>query len=340
LGQLYHEVADRLGPSDLSRAYRLRAARNEERLGNISAAAENYERLLEMDPSDSEALLALDALYRGSARWEDLIGVLRRRIDLSDSEEDTTVLYAELANVYEERLGRPEDAIQAYREVLTIDPTSDAALSALDGLYARGELWRELADNVETRLKLADTEEKQRTLMLRLADLFERRLDQVERAIDTYRDVLERDPYDQSALGALERLSQDSRHELGIAEVLEPLSQQQGDYETLVNVYEVQARHADDPSRKVELLHRIASLHEDVANNIERAFATYARALAIEPLDETTVEGLDRLARSGGRFVQLADVYEELAASQSDPELVAQLYGSAARVVQNDVHDV
>jgi tetratricopeptide (TPR) repeat protein len=340
LGQLYHEVADRLGPSELSRSYRLRAARNEERLGNIAGAAENYERLLELDPSDPEALAALDALYRNAGRWEDLIGVFRRRIDLSESEEESIGVYGQLASVYEEKLGRPEDAIQAYREVLAIDPTSDSALSALDGLYARGEAWRELADNLETRLKLADTEEKQRTLMLRLADLFERRLDQVERAIDTYRDVLERDPYDQNALGALERLSKDGRHELGIAEILEPLYQQQGDYEKLVNVYEVQARHADDSGRKVELLHRIASLHEDVANNVERAFATYARALAIEPLDETTVEGLDRLARSGGRFAQLADVYEELAASQRDTELVAHLYGAAARVVQNEVGDV
>ncbi len=339
LGQLYHEVADRLGPSDLSRSYRLRAARNEERLGNISAAAENFERLLEMDPSDAEALLALDALYRGSGRWDDLIGVFRRRIDLSESEEDTTVLYAELASVYEEKLGRPEDAIQAYREVLTIDPTSDAALIALDGLYARGELWRELADNVETRLKLADTEEKQRHLMLRLAELFEKRLDQIERAIETYREVLERDAYDQTALGALERLSTGA-HELTIAEILEPLYQQQGDYEKLVNVYEVQTRHADDNTRKVELLHRIATLHEDVGSNLERAFQTYARALAIEPLDETTVEGLDRLARSSGRFTQLADVYENLARSAGDVELQAHLYAAAARVVQNEVGDV
>jgi tetratricopeptide (TPR) repeat protein len=340
LGQLYHEVADRLGPGDLSRGYRLRAARNEERLGNISAAAENYERLLELDPSDGEALAALDALYRNAVRWEDLIGVFRRRIDLSGSEEESIGLYGQLASVYEEKLARPDEAILAYREVLAIDPTSDSALGALDGLYARGEMWRELSENLETRLKLADTEEKQRTLMLRLADLFERRLEQVERAIDTYRDVLERDPYDQNALGALERLSQNPAHELGIAEILEPLYQQQGDYEKLVNVYEVQARHADDPSRKVELLHRIATLHEDVGNQLERAFATYARALAIEPLDETTVAGLDRLARASGHLTELADVYEGLAASQSDPELVAQLYASAARVVQNDVGNV
>jgi len=133
LGQLYHEVADRLGQSDLARSYRMRAARNEERLGNVSAAARNYERLLEMDASDVEALGALDDLYRGAERWDDLIGVFRRRIDLSASEEESTLLYAQLANVYEEKLGRPEDAIQADREALAIDPTSQSALAALDG---------------------------------------------------------------------------------------------------------------------------------------------------------------------------------------------------------------
>ena len=51
-----------------------------------------------------------------------------------------------------------------------------------------------------------------------------------------------------------------------------------------------------------------------------------ARALAVDPAHETTQEGLDRLARATGRFQDLARVFEELAAQQSDPELGSQLY--------------
>jgi tetratricopeptide (TPR) repeat protein len=336
---LYHEIADQLAHGDLARSFRVRAAFNEERLGDIASAARTYERLLETDPADVEALQSIDALYRNAGLWDELIGVFRRRIDLAQSAEDSAELYAQLAQVQEEKLGRPDDSIAAYREVLALDPTNDRALVALDNLYSKQERWRDLAENLETRLKLADTEDKQRHLMLRLASVFEQRLGQVDRAVDTYREILERDAYDASALAALERLGV-GEHELAIAEILEPFYRQHGDYEKLVRVYEVMVRYADDRARQVELLHRIAALHEDVGGNVDTAFQSHARALAIDPADETTRAGLDRLARTTGRFAQLAEVFEDLAARVEDPPMAAELYFSAARVVHADVVDV
>ena len=111
-----------------------------------------------------------------------------------------------MAQVYDEKLGKPDDAIAAYREVLALDPTSQVALTALDGFFTRRGLWSELAENLETQLGLAETDDAQRDLMLRLAALRETQMGQPEAAIEGYRQVLERDPTNQAALGALERL--------------------------------------------------------------------------------------------------------------------------------------
>ena len=51
--------------------------------------------------------------------------------------------------------------------------------------------------------------------------------------------------------------------------------------------------------RKVDLLHEISTLYEDAAGDLNRAFDTMARALAVEPAHDGTQEGLDRLARAG-----------------------------------------
>jgi tetratricopeptide (TPR) repeat protein len=99
-------------------------------------------------------------------------------------------------------------------------------------------------------------------------------------------------------------------------------------------------RRADDASRKVELLHQIAELYEDAAGDINQAFDTLARALAVDPAHEPTQQGLDRLARVTNRFHDLAGVFERLAAEQEDPELGSQLYTFAARVFENDVGDL
>jgi len=336
---IYNEVAGSLSEPALARQYWMRLAAIEERLGKVDQAAASYEKVLALDPADAEALHAMDALYRSTGHWEELISVFRRRIDLAQDSAESEAIYAQMAQVYEEKLGKPDEAILAYREVLALDPTSHVALNALDGLFTRRGLWTELADNLETQLGLADTDDAQRDLMLRLASLRERQMGQTEAAIEGYRQVLERDPTNQTALGALERLSNDGEHALAIAEILEPLYRSQGDYQKLIGVHEVQVSRAEDVSRKVELLHQIASLYEDAAGDVNAAFDTLARALAVDPAHEATQEGLDRLARVTGRFQDLARVFEQLAAAQEDPELGSRLYSSAANVYENLVGD-
>jgi tetratricopeptide (TPR) repeat protein len=176
--------------------------------------------------------------------------------------------------------------------------------------------------------------------MLRLAALREQQMNEVDLAIEGYRQVLEQEPGNPVALAALERLGTLEGHELAIAEILEPLYRTQGDYQKLIGVHEVQVRKADDPSRRVELLHQIAELYEDAAGNLDAAFDTFARALANDPSHEPTQRGLDRLARATGRFTDMARVFEDLAMRQEDPELGSSLFTAAARVFENDVGDV
>jgi tetratricopeptide (TPR) repeat protein len=338
--EIYGGVAEKLDDPALARDYWLRLASIEEHLGKVEQAAKSYEKVLAIDPSDADALQAMDTLYRGTERWDDLVGVFRRRIELSDDAGVIENIYAQMAQVYEEKLGKPDEAIQAYREVLAIDPTSRVALDALDALFARRAMWPELAENLETRLNLAETDEAQLGLMLRLAFLREREMGLVDEAIEGYRQVLDRDSMNQDALAALERLGQDPRHAPAIAEILEPLYRSQGEHQKLVGVHEVQVARADSAERKVELLHQIASLYEDAGGDLNSAFGTMARALSFDPSHAATRENIDRLARMTGRLLDLAKVYEELAAAQTDPELGSQLYAAAARIFEQDVPNV
>lgn len=337
---IYGDIAAGLSDPILAREYWMRLADIEERLDKIAEAAESYEKVLALDPSDTEALQAMDALYRRTEHWEELVGVFRRRIDLTVDGAEREALYSQMAQVYEEKLGKPDDAILAYREVLGIDPASQLALSALDGLFTRQSMWNELAENLETQLTLADTELGQLELMLRLAALRQSQMGQTEAAIEGYRQVLDRDPTNQAALEALEQLGREAEHELAIAEILEPLYRNQGDFQKLIGVHEVQVRRAEDTHRRVELLHQIAELYEDAAGDVNAAFDTLARALAADPSHEGTQATLDRLARATGRFQDLAGVFQQLAERQEDAELGSQLYTFAARVHENDVGDI
>jgi tetratricopeptide (TPR) repeat protein len=340
LDVILSEIAGGISDEQLARGYWMRLAAIAERLGKVDQAAKNYEGVLGIDPADQEALAAMDALYARTERWADLIGVYRRRIELAADGPEREKLYAQMAEVYETRLHKPEDAIAAYREVLGLDGTSSVALTALDGLFTRQSMWEELAENLESQLRLAYDDAEQIRLMLRLAALRESKMQMIEPAIDGYSQVLEREPSNGDALSALERLGKLPDHELQIAEILEPLYRSAGDWGKLIGVHEVQVRRSDDPSRRVELLHQIATLYEDAGNDLSSAFDTYARALAEDPSSVPTQDGLDRLARATGRFADLAKVFEALAGKQTEAELASQLYTMSARVYESDIGDL
>ena len=337
---LYGELAESLTDATLARDYWLRIAGIDDRLGDVDQAAQAYYKVLSIDPGDPEALAALEQLFTRTQRWKDLIGVVERRIEQTNDARDREALYGSMAQIYDERLGRPDDAVAAYKKVLEIDPGSERALKALDDLFVRQKMWGELAENLEAQLALASTDESQLALMLRLAALREGEMGMVDVAIEGYRQVLERAPTNTQALAALERLGNDAKHELVIADLLEPLYRHIGDWQKLVGVHEVQVRRSEDVTRRVDLLHQIAQLYEDSAADLGAAFATLARALKEDSANEATQQQLDRVARATGRFDDLARVFQELAGQIEDPTLASALYMTSAKVQENDLGNV
>ncbi len=340
LVELYMTIAAGLTDAVLAHGYWMRLGAIDEQLGDVDAAAAAYNKVLELDPADPAAIGSLEQLFTRTERWTDLISVVERRVEQTSDAAAREALYVQMAEIADARLGKPTDAVAHYRKVLELDPASQRALSSLDALFTRQKMWSELADNLEAQLALATTDEEQLGLMLRLAQLRETEMNMVETAIEGYRSVLERDPNNPQAFAALERLGQDARYELTIADLLEPLYRQVGDWQKLVAAHEVQVRRSEEPARRVELLHQIASLYEDAAGDLDSAFATLARALREEPGNELTQQQIDRVARATGHFAELAQVFEELAQKSDDPQLSSALYTSSARVYENDLQQV
>ncbi|MCB9591319.1 MAG: tetratricopeptide repeat protein [Sandaracinaceae bacterium] len=345
---LVEALAGETADPDLSRTLWLKAAAvHDTQRQDVDRAVAAYGKILELDPGDGEVLDALDALYRRTERWRDLLGVVRRKAELADDPTYQEDLLAQNAMIFEEMLEEPENAIGVYNDILELDPTSQRALVALDRLYERLERWSDLADNIGRQLTIAEDPEAQTVLMLRLGALRESRMNAVEAAIEIYREVLERDPSNERALSALERLIQTEEHQLLIAGILEPIYRDASLYEQLIYVHEIQAHHASSPDMRVELLHQIAELYEMALEDYGNAFNSFARALGEEPADLNTQEQLERIARATGAFEQLAAVYEErvegllsIEEELEDPSLATQLLVKAATIREDQLGDL
>ena len=337
LATVYAGIASGIVDAGLAARYWTRLAEIQGRLGHVDAAAQSYGKILDGDPADSAALDALELLFVQSGRHHDVIGVVRRRLDLAQADAVREGLLAKIGAIYDGKLDKTEEAITAYVEILGFDDRSRVALRALDELYERESLFQELAQNLEQQMRVAETEDEEIALMLRLGTVQESKLGLVPAAIETYRVVLERQPNHASAMAALEALGRRPEYELEIAETLGSIYRATGNHQKLVGIFEVQIRRAEDPARAVELLHEMAQLHEDAASNPSGAFDTLVRALAFEPGSALTQEGLQRLAGATGRFADLARVYEEQARALSDKELAISLYVISASLQRDEL---
>ncbi|MDB4953107.1 MAG: Tetratricopeptide 2 repeat protein, partial [Myxococcales bacterium] len=315
-------------------------ARNyEDRLGNSAKAVDYYKKALTIEQDDLGALSALEAIFTRDEKYPDLLEIYRRRIDIAQEPDERLEFLFRSAQIHEEMLATPEEAIGIYQEILGQAPDDLKALRALDRLYVGRQAWRDLGDNISRQLTLVEQPYEQVALLVRLAQLRETHLNETAAAVETYRQVLEHEDQNRDAVSALERLISNAEHEVTIANILEPIYKSRGEWTKQIGVYEIMAKHAFDPKRKIELLHQISELHEIGGDNAESAFATYARAMREDPRNESTHTQLDRLARGLDKWPQVAELYDTVANEAQDDDLKVALLFRRAQIQENELRE-
>lgn len=324
----------------LAHSFATKVARSyEDRLGNSTKAVENYQRALALESDDLNALAALEMIFTRDEKFSELLDIYRRRIDIATEPEERLNFLYRTASLHEEMLQAPDEAIAIYNEILGQSPDDLRALRALDRLYSQRQAWRDLGDNISRQLTLVDRPYEQVALLVRLAQLRETHLGETAAAVETYRHVLDFEDHNRDAILALERLIAVPEHEVSIANILEPIYKSSNEWTKQIGVYEIMARHAFDPARKIELLHQISELHEIGGDNPDAAFATFARALREDPRNDQTHGQLDRLARNLGKWPEVAALYDEVANGASDEDLKISLLFRRARIQEHELRD-
>jgi tetratricopeptide (TPR) repeat protein len=282
---------------DQERAQRLFRAGEvyEDRLGHPEDAILRYQQALAADPSLAVARWALERLYERQRRWNDLLALLERdleprpRHDESPDDRWRLALLQRRAEVLETHVEDADRARLAWEAVLEHAPGHLPAVRALGRLHARAGRWEDLAAMFRaeaSRTGGAPAAE----LLLRVADLLERRLGRPDEAAAAYREALATDPQLAPAVHALERLHRT-----------------RGEFESLVALLRSQAERAP-PAERAARLTEVGRIHEDKLWDRPRAVAAYEEALRADPGHVPATRALDRLYSETGRTEELAEL--------------------------------
>ncbi|KPK53376.1 MAG: hypothetical protein AMJ63_06630 [Myxococcales bacterium SG8_38_1] len=315
----------------------------ENTLHDPDAAIEVQRERLEVDPTQADALEALERLYEQRGRWEPLIEVLERRAELADDEQIELSLCRRVGEVFEQKLESTESAISAYRDLVSRFGFEDAAVRALTRLYRDAERWHELLEITEMRADGAETPEERIAGLFEAAELMRTRTGESERAFEVYTDILVEAPAHGPTLQALEAMAAESEEQLRVEAANALLGQYQAEsrHADQIRMLEVIAAN-DEPDERVRALLRAAEISELGTEDVEAAFAFTGRALR-EGVDlddlERVLADYGRQAEATGRFSEQIATLGAIAPELLDADLRTLVRMRAASIAQDRLQD-
>jgi Tfp pilus assembly protein PilF len=265
-----------------------------------------WHRVLDLTPKNRNALESLTRLYRTGSKWRELAEVLGAQIPVylgSGGDDDTdkaATLAMERAEIFEERLGAPGEAIKVLDKLISeINPNHLEAHTALRRLHeARGDF--DAAVRIaEREMYLAPEAVRKVARGLEIGLICRDRLGNPTRALQAFKRVLELEPDQEEALAAsADLLAKLGRYKEYVAMLERMLGRLPGRDAEESSVFADERR---------TLVQRIAAATADKLGDPKGAFRWWRRAHDEAP-DEQTLADVRRAGEAYGLWRELAEV--------------------------------
>ncbi len=292
-----------------------------ERLADSRKAMRAFERVLEIEAEQPDALAALAALYAAAGDGERLISTDEKLLALAKDPEERRRLIFEMADASETMLKEPRRAFEWYRRAYHEEP-DETTLGRLEATALAHALWEDLIGVYLGDGERATDARGKIDVALKVAGLCELRLGSPARAFAVMREALAHDSEGTVLLPELERLGRNI-----------------ADWQGLLDVYAQVARGRPAIADRTALLRLRASVRENDMNDPAGAFDEYLRAFALDPGSESSHREILRLAEITGRWEDTLNVEGQLfARAESAPEKV-EISRRAAVLVETKVKD-
>ncbi len=291
----------------------------EQKVGRTDLGLFAYQQILTVDPANEVAYEGIAAIYRKVQQWPELANTLVGHADAARSAPRARDLRAEAGEILELKLSDPGRAKDLYTRVLAEDPGHVKACDGLARLSEASGDFKTLVDILSQRASALRGREEVAAL-LRLAEVYEDRLEDLTEAARRFEMVLALDPQNIDSLKGLDRIFNRT-----------------GKYRELLDNLERQLAIAATPRQKINLYERMATLHDEEFLDHARAAECLEEIIGIEPTNDTALTMLPRHYRAQSRWDNLEQVYEAHAEATTDDARRVELLMQRGRVLAEHV---
>ena len=172
----------------------------ENRLQDDKRAADLYARALELDAHYLPALHGRRRIAERAGDTNLVLETLQAEGTVSADVAHAKEVLFEAARVRQDRLGDIQGAVETYKMVLKRSPDHLGAFNRLEAIYLEQEAWHPLLDLLQRRAAAISDPIEQAKLLEAAAEITQDRLQDVDAAVELYREVLTRDEQNPQAL--------------------------------------------------------------------------------------------------------------------------------------------
>lgn len=286
------------------------------RLGDAKRASDLYEQVLAADATHEAASDALEAIYTEQSSWDPLVKLLEQKAQGLRGEARVEALCG-LAEVYEDRLSKPDEASVQYEAALAERPKHVPALKGLERIYAQQGRYDALLQNLTAQLETVATPRQRIGIWERIGGIQEEEFVDHKAAAAAYEQIIQIEPGHDAANAALARVYRQLQR-----------------FDDLATTLERHALASEDERRKVNLLLQSTRVLMVDVGAPERAVGMAERVLAAQPDNAEALELLARLKAKSGDKAAAVEAVRRLAEAEPDATKKADFYVRAGRILE------
>ncbi len=295
-----------------------------ERFNDPDGAITYFRAALDRDPRHRSALESLRAVLARQGKVDDLVIATRRLIPLQEDAQGVKKLRLELAEILA-KSGRREEALDAGRRALEIEPHTIEQLDRARGVFTELKAWTDAARALDLKAQAAVAADDRETAIATLFEMSQFWRDTVkkpEAAGAALLKVLELDPANRSA------------YERALFQF-----ESVKDYRSYAQVMDRYLPNLVTDEEKLAALKQLAAVQEQKLGAKSVAFLQWCRALELDPTDAHTRTEVERLAQDTGSYEELAAVYEEVLDRLGPSDVKTSMSLTLARVQDEQLDD-
>ncbi|HRU52157.1 MAG TPA: tetratricopeptide repeat protein [Planctomycetota bacterium] len=256
-----------------------------------SLAIEFFQKVLEINSCNMQAIKALSVLYEKNQDWEKYIENMVHRLELTMDPKERISLHFSLANVFHAL--KSDDEEKHLIEILKLDYSNRVAIESLKKFYFIRHEWQKFVELFEFEsLVFSTMDEHLEQMYIEIATLYEDHLKNIPRCILFYEKARQLFPDRLVTLNALERLYESTE-----------------EYQLLIGVLENKARLAEDESVQKSLYCKIGTLWQEKLQVSKNAIYAFEKALYLDPTNQEALKNLETLYMQEENYVSLVRIF-------------------------------